>query len=163
MPLLSTKQYDQLMGWVLKTLTRWHKRVVRISRGKLGKKFPGGAPVVWLTIPGRRSGLPRTVPLLGAEESDGSWVVAGSAGGSSTPPLWALNAIYASEQALADCWLELDKQKFRVRVIQLTDENERAAAYEKLIGKWKFFRSYAKRAGRVIPVFRLKIESNTNL
>ena len=47
--------------------------------------------------------------------------------------------------------------------IQLTDENERVAAYEKLIGKWKFFRSYAKRAGRVIPVFRLKIESNANL
>jgi hypothetical protein len=93
-------------------------------------------------------------PLLGAPDGD-SWVVAGSAGGMSTAPEWALNAIAAAENPASECWLEVRGVTRKIRVINLVDEAERSAAYEKLIHDWRFFRSYALRTSRTIPVFRL--------
>jgi len=151
---LSASRYDAFMGWTLRVLTKSHKWLHRVSGGRAGKSFPGGALVIWLTLPGRKSGLPRVTPLLGAPDGE-SWVVAGSAGGMSSAPEWALNAIAAAENPASECWLEVKGVTRRIRVINLVDEAERSAAYEKLIHDWKFFRSYALRTSRTIPVFRL--------
>ena len=141
------------MGWTLRTLTKSHKWLHRVSGGRAGKSFPGGALVIWVTLPGRKSGLPRVTPLLGAPDGD-SWIVAGSAGGMSSAPEWALNAIAAADNPASECWLEVKGETRRIRVINLVDERERSAAYEKLIHDWRFFRSYAQRTSRTIPVFR---------
>jgi hypothetical protein len=99
--------------------------------------------------------VPRTTPLLGIKRSDGSWVVAGSAGGDSVEPLWSLNARAAAANPAAICSLEFAGETWPVTVSLLEDENERSANYALLIGKWPFFRAYAERAGRLIPVFLL--------
>jgi deazaflavin-dependent oxidoreductase (nitroreductase family) len=129
--------------------------VHRLTRGRIGRHFPGGAPVVWLTVPGRKSGVPRTTPLLGIKRPDGSWVVAGSAGGDSVEPLWSLNARAAATNPDASCSLEFAGDRWPVSVALLDDEEERSANYALLVGKWPFFRAYAERAGRLIPVFLL--------
>lgn len=152
---LAGNAYDRWMRFILHTLTVGHRYLYRFSRGRLGHHFPGGAPVVWLTVPGRKSGVPRTTPLLGAQEPSGAWVIAGSAGGDSKEPLWSLNARAAVNNPNADCFLEYQGDRWPVRIELLGDPDERSDAYQLLVGQWRFFRSYAKRAGRTIPVFRL--------
>lgn len=151
---LSGPAYDRLIRWVLKTLTRAHRIVHQVSRGRIGRHFPGGAPVVWLTVPGRKSGLMRTTPLLGVRRDDGTWVVAGSGGGDSVEPAWSLNTRAAAASGV-QCLLAYGEARWSVEVSVLEDEEERARAYGLLIGRWRFFASYAKRAGRTIPVFLL--------
>ena len=46
---------------LMSVLNTW---VYRISGGRIGGKFLGGAPVLLLTTIGRKSGKPRTAPLL---------------------------------------------------------------------------------------------------
>jgi len=143
-----------MMRWLLRTLTKGHRVVHQLTHGRVGRHFPGGAPVVWLTVPGRKSGILRTTPLLGARRDDGSWVVAGSAGGDSIEPAWSLNTRAAASTGV-ECFLEYANEKWPVRVTVLEDAQERADAYGLLIGRWRFFAAYAKRAGRTIPVFLL--------
>lgn len=142
------------MRRLLRTLTQLHRVVHRISGGRVGRHFPGGVPVVWLTLPGRTSGVLRTSPLLGVRRDDGSWVVAGSAGGDSVEPAWSLNARAAAARG-TPCRLEYAGDSWPVRVTVLEQEAERARAYALLVGRWRFFRAYAARAGREIPVFVL--------
>jgi hypothetical protein len=96
----------------------------------------------------------RTAPLLGVKRQDGSWVVAGSGGGDSVEPAWSLNARAAAESG-AQCFLEYAGTRWPVRVRVLHDLEESAAAYALLVGRWRFFADYARRAGRTIPVFAL--------
>jgi deazaflavin-dependent oxidoreductase (nitroreductase family) len=144
------------MTWTMRTLTRLHRELHRLSKGRLGRAFPGGAPVLWLTTPGRVSGRALTTPLLCAEDGTGSWFVAGSAGGNSQTPNWALNARAAALDPEADCWVEKSGERTRIRVVEILDEDARVIAYGRLIRKCRFFQSYAERAARTIPVFRLE-------
>ena len=152
---LTTRSYDQMMNWTLRTLTLFHKNLHRLSGGRLGRTFPGGAAILWLTTPGRISGQPRVTPLLSAEDGLGNWIVAGSAGGQSQVPNWALNARAAAPNSLAECWIEIGSERFEVRVVEILKEVDRANAYKQLIKKWRFFRNYANRTSRTIPVFLL--------
>jgi deazaflavin-dependent oxidoreductase (nitroreductase family) len=66
-----------------------HVGVYRLTGGKVGGKI-GKAPVLLLTTTGRKSGRPRTTPLLYAPAGDGYAVIA-SKGGAPQHPLWYLN------------------------------------------------------------------------
>jgi F420H(2)-dependent quinone reductase len=66
-----------------------HRGIIQLSRGKVGAKM-GKAPILLLTTNGRKSGKPRTQPLLYLEDGDALVVVA-SAGGQPKHPAWYLN------------------------------------------------------------------------
>jgi 3'-phosphoadenosine 5'-phosphosulfate sulfotransferase len=51
--------------------------------------------------------------------------------------------------------MEKDGDRRLIRVDEILDDVESAAAYKRLISKWRFFQHYAERASRTIPVFRL--------
>lgn len=145
--------YDRVMGLVLGTTTRVHRVLHAVSGGRLGRRFPGGATVVWLTVPGRRSGQPRTTPLLAARDAaSGAWVVAGSNAGQTSVPSWVFNVRAASSGRL-----EADGIVAEVDVEELTDPEERERCYALLVSTWRFFDGYARRTATVreIPVFRL--------
>ena len=72
---------------VLGTLHRW---LYRASGGKLGKTF-FGSPILLLTTTGRKSGRPRTNPLLYTDAGDNAYMVIASKGGADQHPLWYLN------------------------------------------------------------------------
>ena len=155
MPVMGSGGYDRAMGLLLGVTTTVHRILHTVSGGRWARRFPGGAVVVWLTVPGRRSGEPRTTPLLAARESaadDAAWVVAGSNGGQSKVPAWVFNA-----RAATTGWLEVDGQRFEVAVTEVTDPGERERCYSLLVGVWRWFDGYARRTAgvREIPVFRL--------
>src|SRR5436853_1074842 len=66
-----------------------NRAVYRASGGKLGGTMKG-APILLLTTTGRKSGKPRTMPLLYLRDGDRLVVVA-SSGGSPGHPAWFLN------------------------------------------------------------------------
>lgn len=77
---------DRTVGPLVYKLHRW---MYRMTGGLLGQSSSVG-PMLLLTTTGRRSGRPRTVPLLYMEDG-GRFVVVGSNGGRPEPPAWLLN------------------------------------------------------------------------
>ena len=76
-------------AWV----TKWHTRVYRGTDGRVGARL-AGIPMCLLTTVGRKSGLPRSLPLA-CFERDGSWIVVASNNGQDHDPViaqaqWAL-------------------------------------------------------------------------
>src|SRR5207245_8616211 len=69
---------------------RIHNAVYRLTGGKVAGRI-GKAPVLLLTTTGRKSGQPRTNPLLYTEVGDNGYIVIASKGGADKHPLWYLN------------------------------------------------------------------------
>ncbi len=145
--------YDAVMRVMVSGLTVTHRLLHRITGGRASGRIPGGGQLVWLAVPGRKSGLVRTVPLLAVQDGTGAdapWVITGSNGGRSVAPAWVLN-LRADPHAV----LDTGSGRFAVRGEEVADEAERVRLYAALTGVWSGYRGYARRTGRRIPVFRL--------
>jgi len=70
--------------------------VYRRSNGRIGGTARG-IPVLLLTVPGRKTGKPRSIPVAFFEHGDG-YLVAATAGGSKNSPQWIRN-LGAARQA----------------------------------------------------------------
>jgi deazaflavin-dependent oxidoreductase (nitroreductase family) len=64
-----------------------HTAIFRRTGGRVGGKFPGGAPVLLLHTTGRKTGSGRTTPLVYSEDGDDLVLIA-SAGGAAKHPAW---------------------------------------------------------------------------
>lgn len=90
--LLDSKVYPKAM----RAMSRLQTSLYRASGGRLGGKyrmgaaFPGGLDVCLLTTTGRKSGEPRTVPLVYLEDGD-RVVLTASQSGLPRHPNWYLN------------------------------------------------------------------------
>lgn len=149
---VGSRAYDLVWGTALSTTRLVHTALVRVSGGRLGRRFPGGAQVVWVTTLGRRSGQWRRTPLLGARDGD-AWVVAGSNAGQEQVPAWVHN-MRAHDRGR----IEVDGIESAAVFTELHGD-DRASAYSRLVGIWKSFAMYERNAQREIPVFRILIES----
>ncbi|UUZ60986.1 nitroreductase family deazaflavin-dependent oxidoreductase [Nocardioides sp. B-3] len=120
----------------------------RLSAGRLTLLAFAGLPELFLTVRGRKSGLPRTTPLL-CVPRDGSRLVAGSNWGGPTPPLWVGNPAAAGAATV----------EFRGRdttvTARLLEGEERASARTEMLSVWPNYAKYARRTTREIPVFEL--------
>src|SRR5512136_851856 len=85
-----TAREEKIGSAAIKLMSRLNTWVYRISGGRIAGRFPGGAPVLLLTTIGRKSGQPKTAPLLYLQEG-GTYVVVASKGGMSQHPLWFKN------------------------------------------------------------------------
>jgi deazaflavin-dependent oxidoreductase (nitroreductase family) len=124
-------------------------RLQRLTRGRVTVLDIAGLPNLALTVPGRKSGIPRTTPLL-CVPHDGGWLVAGSYFGGPNVPLWVGN-LRACERAT----VTVDGVGHTVSWHEL-DGAERAAAWEGMLRTWPNFALYEQRTTRVIPVFHLR-------
>ncbi|MDH6679392.1 deazaflavin-dependent oxidoreductase (nitroreductase family) [Rhodococcus sp. LBL1] len=92
--------FSTQMHLISQTALRLRNRVTvalyRISDGRLGGTAVG-LPVLLLTAPGRKTGIPRTTPVIYLEHDD-SYVVVGSAFGTRSAPDWIKN-LAAAESA----------------------------------------------------------------
>jgi deazaflavin-dependent oxidoreductase (nitroreductase family) len=102
-------------------------------------------PVLLLTVAGRKTGTPHTVPCVYVDEG-GSWLVCGSAGGAPEEPQWFRN-LRAADRAE----VEVEGVRTPVRVKVLEGE-EHDAAWRRLIAVGPFFAGYQKKVDRVIPL-----------
>lgn len=153
---MGSRGYDLVWGSMLRTVTWSHKILDRASGGRLGKHFPGGQQVVWITTLGRKSGQWRRNPLLAVREDRDPgkpWLVAGSNVGQAATPAWVFNL-----RAHNKGTVEVEGVTHEALFTEATGE-ERNRLYQQLVAMWSSYGMYERHAGREIPVFRVTIVS----
>ena len=130
----------RLMGYV-------HRPLYRMSGGRLFGRV-ADAKVLLLTTTGRRSGAPRTAPLLFVED-DGAYIVMASQGGHDTDPAWVLNL-----RATPEATVEIGTRRQRVCAREL-DTTARDRLWPKLVAAYPAWTTYRTRTTRAFPVFAL--------
>ena len=134
-------RYLPQIVWVDTRLQRW-------SRGRVTLLGIAGLPNLMLTVAGRKSGRPRSTPLLCAPHRS-SFLVAGSNFGGPTEPAWALNLLAAGRGSLRF------HGRTRPFTSRLVTGDERAALWRELLAVWPNFALYEQRTARTIKVFEL--------
>jgi deazaflavin-dependent oxidoreductase (nitroreductase family) len=127
---------------IVSALTAW---AYRATGGKIGGKFLRGAPVMLVTTTGRKSGEPRTVPLIYLEDGDDLVIVA-SKGGMSHHPAW-----YRNLEANPDVEVEIGSERRKMRARRASDE-EKAELWPRLTQIYRDYDDYQARTDRNIPV-----------
>jgi len=133
--------------FILKLISAIHNFLFRISGGRLGARFVG-APALLLTVTGRKSGQPRTVPLLYMKDGD-DFIIVASKGGDPKHPTWYLNL-----EANPDALVEIGSTKVRVRATRVSAE-EKAELWPRIVKAYRGYEEYQKKTERDIPVIRL--------
>ena len=128
----------KLLSWLIS----W---VYRISGGRIGGRWVGGEPVMLLTTIGRKSGTPRTVPVLYLRDGEEVVVVASGVGGA-RHPIWYLNL-----EANPEVRIEIGKSKRQMTARRAT-ETECAALWPRLTEMYRGFDGYRERTDREIPL-----------
>lgn len=118
--------------------------IFRKTGGKLGAKV-GKAPILLLTTVGRKSGKPRTVPLLYLPAGDKVIIVA-SKGGWPDDPLW-----YRNLKANSDVEIEIGGDR-RDMTAATASAEEKAGYWSQLVAMYSDFNNYQSWTDREIPV-----------
>jgi deazaflavin-dependent oxidoreductase (nitroreductase family) len=121
-----------------------HVRVYRETNGEHGYHWRG-ATVLLLNTTGRRSGEPRTMPLIYRADGD-RFIVVGSKGGWKDNPLW-----YENLKENPDVTIEVKGETMPVRA-SVAEGEERARLWSLMTEVWPDYDSYQKRTEREIPV-----------
>ena len=124
------------------------KSLHRLTGGRVTLLDIAGLPNLTLTVVGRKSGIPRSTPLL-CVPHDGGWLVAGSYFGGPKMPLWVGNLRAAGEAAV-----EVGHTSYDVTARELAGE-ERARMWQVMLRTWPNYAKYEERTDRTIPVFLL--------
>jgi deazaflavin-dependent oxidoreductase (nitroreductase family) len=140
-----TKRQERIGSAVIKVMARLNVWLYKLTGGRLGGRFPSGAPVLLLTTIGRKSGQPRTSPLLYLREGEDLVIVA-SKGGMSEHPLWFKNL-----EANPEVEVQIGRARSALRARRATDA-EKATLWPKLTAMYQSYASYQARTERDIPV-----------
>ena len=123
-------------------------RSYRQTGGEVGHDWKGTQTLL-LTTTGRRSGEPRTTPLIYGRSGEDYLIVA-SKGGSDSAPGWYENL---SEQPEVE--VQVMGNRFRARARTAT-EQEKPAMWAEMTGRWARYEEYQRGTERVIPVVVLE-------
>ena len=126
-----------------------HVERYRATDGEEGHDWLEGTKTLLLTTVGRKSGEPRTTPLIYAPHDDGYMVVA-SKGGSDEPPAWYLNL---SEDPEVDVQVKGDRFKARART---ATAEERPEMWKTMLAEWPHYDAYQESTSREIPIVVLE-------
>ena len=121
----------------------------RRTGGKVGGRAKGGSLVLLLTVAGRKSGLPHTVPVAYVER-DGNYYLAATAGGQPKEPQWIRNL-----RAASTATIEVGRDRRLVSVDVLSGADSDAAWKDVIVGTYPSFGPYEAKSGRKIAVARL--------
>jgi deazaflavin-dependent oxidoreductase (nitroreductase family) len=122
--------------------------VYRLSGGRLGGRVSKG-PVLLLTTTGRRSGEPRTAPVLYLRDGD-RFVVINTNAGNQRMPAWTLNL---KADPLAEVELGRRRVPVRARIAEGQERDELWRKHNEQYSGWDF---YAEKLNREISVFVLE-------
>lgn len=150
-PVPKLNRRERVDLWVSRALPklsgRANRLLIRFSGGRLGAR-KRGIPIGLLTTTGRRSGRPRTTPLMYLKDGERYLVVA-SNGGHSPPPAWLLNL-----EANPGASFEPNGRRLRVRG-RIVDPGERSRLWPRLVEHnplWAGFQSYTERETAVLSL-----------
>jgi deazaflavin-dependent oxidoreductase (nitroreductase family) len=147
---LGNQRWFAALGRLVTPLDR---RLYRLTNGRWSVIGRHELPSLLITTTGRKSGLPRTQPLLYATDGD-EYIVIGSNWGQAHHPAWSANLI-----AQPSARVTLGEREFGVHATLATGA-ERERLWELLKRIWPGYAAYARRAeGREIRIFRLTPEA----
>ncbi|MDF2145328.1 nitroreductase/quinone reductase family protein [Knoellia sp. p5-6-4] len=132
----------------------WSTHIGTALYRRSGGRLAGGtddAPVLLLTVPGRRTGLPRSA-CVRTIPHDGDYLVWGTGAGSPTDPDWFRNLRHAGAGEG-----QIGGQRFRFTARELTGEDREHVWHDVVLRRLPKVARYARRAGRPIPVARLTV------
>jgi deazaflavin-dependent oxidoreductase (nitroreductase family) len=136
------------MSSVANRLAAWgtgaHAAIYRASAGRVFGRM-GGQQVCLLTTTGRRSGQPRTTPLMCFPHGAGLVIIA-SNNGSDRYPAWYHN-LTAHPQVTVQVGGDV-----RTMTARTATAEERAEIWPRVVAQAKNFAGYEKKTSRVIPV-----------
>ncbi|HWM64645.1 MAG TPA: nitroreductase family deazaflavin-dependent oxidoreductase [Solirubrobacterales bacterium] len=121
----------------------------RATDGEEGHDWLEGSKTLLLTTTGRKSGEPRTNPLIYAPHGDAYMIVA-SKGGTDAPPAWYLNL---SENPEVEVQVKGDRFKARARTASAEEKPE---MWQMMLAEWPHYDAYQRNTSREIPVVVLE-------
>jgi len=133
---------------LFKLFTKFQVAIFRLTNGKYLASMRG-MPVLLLTTVGRKTGLPRTTPLMYIRDGEG-YVITASNNGRDNAPAWLYN-LQASPQ------VEIDLPGKRLKATaSLATTAEKDRLWPILVAQAPFFDDYRKKTSRQIPMVMLK-------
>jgi deazaflavin-dependent oxidoreductase (nitroreductase family) len=138
------KPVERIPGTDISLLGEKHVKVYRETNGEQGYLW-NGVPILLLTTTGRKSGEPRTIPIIFTPYKN-SFVIIASKGGSPEHPKWYLNIL---NNASVTVQVKAEVFKAAARTAQ---SPEREAIWAEAVKSWPNFDVYQSRTTRQIPV-----------
>jgi F420H(2)-dependent quinone reductase len=132
----------------LRLVGKLNAPLYRLSGGRIGGKV-GRAPVLLLTTTGRKSGQPRTAPVLYLADGERFVVINTNAGNAKTPA-WSLNL-----RAVPEAAVEVGRRRIEVRA-RLAEGEERAELWRRHMEQYSGWEYYESKLDREIGVFVLE-------
>ena len=129
-----------------------HVRRYRETGGEVGHTWKKGSKVLLLTTKGRKSGEPRTTPLI-YENADDAYVIVASKGGAPEHPGWYRNLSKDPEVEL-----QVKDEVFAARARTAQGE-ERERLWKLAAQQWPDYDAYQTKTDREIPVVVLERSS----
>lgn len=120
----------------------------RLSGGRLGGRV-GNGPVLLLTTTGRKSGQPRTAPVLYLADGD-RYVVINTNAGNAKTPAWSLNL-----GANPEAEVEVGRRRVKVQA-RLAEGEERAELWRRHMEQYSGWDYYESKLDRDIRIFVLE-------
>ena len=121
-----------------------HVRRYQETNGEVGYLW-NGVPILLLTMKGRKTGEPRTTPLIFATDNERYLIVA-SQGGAPKHPLWYLNLVETPEVKI-----QVLSKHYRAMAHTAT-EDEKPRLWQLVTETWPNYNVYQTRTDRVIPL-----------
>ena len=131
----------------IRLIGRAHAWGWKLAGGKLGNSF-GRVPFMMLTTKGRKTGRPRTTPVLYLQDG-ADLIVVGSFGGHDMHPAWYLNLERCPEAEV------IIKGERRQLFAHKVSPGEKKLIWPRLIKLYPDFNLYQQRTTREIPLLRL--------
>ena len=129
----------------------WVRKQVELYEGSGGKEgntlLDTGMPCIIVTNTGNKTGGIRKTPLMRVKVGSG-YVLVGSMGGQPKNPVWVYNL-----RANPDVDIRDGTQVTKMKVREVTDEQERARLWSASAEAYPPYDDYQARTTRKIPVF----------
>ncbi|WP_433730462.1 nitroreductase family deazaflavin-dependent oxidoreductase [Nocardia sp. CA-129566] len=136
-------------SWVIRQITPLDRAVLERTDAKYTVLGPIGAPVILLTTIGRKSGQPRTQPLLYVHDGDTLYVI-GSNFGQEKHPAWSANLLANPKATVA-----IAGQRLPVRAdLVETGKDAIFARFVEVTGAYDAYRSRTTRDLRIFALTR---------
>ena len=126
-----------------------HVKRYRETGGETGHIWREGSTILLLTTTGRKSGEPRTTPLIYAQDGD-RYVIVASKGGAPEDPGWYENL---SKEPQVE--LQVKDEVFQARA-RTAEGEERERLWKLAAEQWPDYDAYQTKTDREIPVVVLE-------
>ena len=125
-----------------------HRRILAASSGRILGRL-GGHPLMILTTTGRKTGRPRSTPVIGIADGQ-NWLVVASNGGAASQPLWVRNIAACPEVTVRQ------GQRTAAFSARILPDGERANWWPRLCVAYPAYARMQAKTDRPLPVIALE-------